>query len=115
MLEADCSRSLFVLHENIIQLQRRSADCNSNNFHSDTRSLSALESASRMMAAVAKSHMEDVDNIDVLPLTASYNVRVALKYLRLQPRSPDESFNVDIDALQRMEAAFQTRWRWVTD
>lgn len=65
-----------------------------------------------MMAAVAHSHMKDVSNLDILPLTAAYNVRIAAQHLRTRAQtdvtlSPAE----DLESLRVMDEAFRRRWQ----
>lgn len=77
----------------------------------EANSRAALDSAARMMAAVARSHMKDVANIDILPLTAAYNVRIAAQHLRGQAQvDATSSSSADLESLRVMDEAFRRRW-----
>lgn len=108
-------RTLLLLHHYILAIQDSSPnpkDVSDTGEAAGARSRVALHSAARMMAAVAASHMKDVDNIDILPLTAAYNAQIAIRQLKsLDAEVRDDSTKADLEALQVMDDAFW--WRWV--
>lgn len=109
-MATDYPRTLFLLHQSILEMQTAPIGHDIDLIRNTTISSSALDSAARMMAAVAKSHTRDVDNIDMLPLTAAFNVKIAIKHFEMRPQSREDGSDTDLEALRIMEAAFRKRW-----
>lgn len=63
-----------------------------------------------MMARVADDHKDKVDNPDMLPLTASYSMRLSVKHLQGLEPPRSQADEQDLRALRIMNEAFQRRW-----
>ena len=76
----------------------------------DAGSLTALETAVKMMAEVASDHLHKITNIDRLPICAGYNFELCIQYLEARQLS---LVDISLDALGDLKTlviAFRKRW-----
>jgi hypothetical protein len=104
------NRSLFLLHQSILALIG-SPSTDHAQAHIAQSSRLALDTASKMMVDVARSHRENLVNADLLPIFCTYNLRVARKHIegRSNYTGREDSAD-DISALLAQEKVFHERW-----
>lgn len=103
------SRTLFLIHQAILN-QPIEATSETTDRQYNISSWAALDAAARMMAAVACHHVEHIANIDVIPICAAYNVRVATKHIVARRDYSGNDSCADLESLAILEKAFLQRW-----
>jgi hypothetical protein len=63
-----------------------------------------------MMATVASHHVGHVANIDMLPICAAYNARLAIKHVESHRERVDSDPSAMLGSLVTLENAFRLRW-----
>ena len=103
-------RTLFLIHQAILsQPIEITSDLNDGQY-SNISSWAALDAATRMMASVARHHIEHIANIDIIPVCAAYNVRVATRHIAARRAYIGDSSCADLESLAMLENAFLQRW-----
>ncbi|OBT53938.1 hypothetical protein VE04_04322 [Pseudogymnoascus sp. 24MN13] len=107
---ASSIRSLFLLHQSILALIG-SPSTDHAQAHIAQSSRLALDTASKMMVDVARSHRENLVNADLLPICCTYNLRVARKHIEGRGNYTGRKNSADdISALLAQEKVFHERW-----
>ncbi|OBT94001.1 hypothetical protein VE01_07067 [Pseudogymnoascus verrucosus] len=107
---ASSIRSLFLLHQSILALIG-SPSTDHAQAHIAQSSRLALDTASKMMVDVARSHRENLVNADLLPICCTYNLRVARKHIEGRSNYTGRKNSADdISALLAQEKVFHERW-----
>ncbi|KAJ5974588.1 hypothetical protein N7481_011798 [Penicillium waksmanii] len=106
-------RSLIRLHQYILD--------NSDSISSEISPLQlreyshiTLETLARMMAEIARDHIERLipDRIDSLPLTCSYNMRTMMDFIKERPgNSTNKSSPAAVDDFATLYEVALKRWR----
>ena len=73
-------------------------------------SSAALDTTSKMMAVTARHHVEHIANIDILPVCAAYNVRVAMKHIADHEERIGNDSSTALEPLKSLDDAFRARW-----
>ena len=109
------NRSLFLLHQSILALIG-SPSTDHAQAHIAQSSRLALDTASKMMVDVARSHRENLVNADLLPICCTYNLRLARKHIEGRSNYTGiEDLADDISALLAQEKVFNDRWLCLRD
>ena len=103
------SRTLFYLHQGILS-QSRDARSETIDTQGHYSSCAALDTTARMMAAVAHDHVKHVANIDVLPICAAYNVKIAMEHIEARRDYIGQDSSAALESLEIMGKAFRDRW-----
>lgn len=74
-------------------------------------SQAALDTSAQMMVDVAHDHLENIPNIDALPLCCAYNLRAAREIIEQSPSLVvGADFKKSVDSLLILENVFKRRW-----
>ena len=104
------SRTLHLVHEQILSVSAMSMDSAvAASFHPET-SVAGLDSAIKMMGAVASDHLRKVTNIDRLPVCAGYNFTLCINHLRSHQGSVSHGRRDCLKDLEAMVDVFRQRW-----
>lgn len=98
-----------MLHKGVLKLLKHEARPGRISLQQRVKSEAALKSAARMIANVARNH-KSVENVAILPVTASYSMQEALHYFRDLGLSSTAADKADMEALIVMTQRFGRRW-----
>jgi hypothetical protein len=99
-----------MLHRGILKLIKRETAPDGVLLQQAIKSGRTYETAVRMIANVARNHMDLMENIAIIPITASYSMQEALDYLQNLEVPSSNTDREDIPPLMAMTHAFDNRW-----
>ncbi|KPI45771.1 uncharacterized protein AB675_647 [Cyphellophora attinorum] len=102
--------TLFMLHKGILKLMQRETAPESVLLQQAIKSGRTYQTAVRMIANVARNHMDLVENIAIIPITAFYSMQEALDHLQNLNVPSSNTEREDIQSLLAMTQAFDNRW-----